>query len=50
MPNRNTAKDLGIADLEPALDAIAAALREHHPPELYVWAVPTWPTSWGRGT
>ena len=31
--------NLGLADLGPALDALAAALREHHPPELRVWAV-----------
>lgn len=37
MPNRNTAKDLGLADLEPAFDGIAAALRGH-PPELHAWA------------
>lgn len=36
---RRPPKNLALADLEPALDAIAAALRERHLPELYVWTV-----------
>lgn len=32
-------KNLGLADLEPVLDALAASLRAYHPPELHVWAL-----------
>ncbi len=36
---RSPGNYLGLADLEPALAAIATALRNNHRPELHVWAI-----------